>query len=160
MSVVQSTLSGGEADAEREKPDTLLWCHETQQYILRSRRHEWPYELYESREAFAESLNNTDGEADDDDGDAAERVGGLYNVTLSYTVDYSFTIPAWRENEAKERAELLATDATPSRKEKVHTTHDEVKELFEDSEMVPDGFDPYGNTPLWEAVEEADDDAN
>lgn len=155
--VVQITLEGDETDDERERPDTFMWCPETQQWVLRSLRFDWPHDLYESPEAFVEHLNDT-SEPDDSglstDEDEAERVGGVYEIELSYSVDFRFRIPAWSEHEAKERAaDLVDYPNNCADMFQVHSDHREVKELFEDDEIIPDDYDPYGGTPLWEVID-------
>lgn len=157
MSVTQTTLDGSEANFDRQRPETMLWCAETEQWVLRSQRSDWPYSLYQSPGAVAVAEDSeiaVDGEGEDDE---AEKVGGVYDITLSYSVDYRLRVPAWSEHEAEERAKELVVDATPADRMHVHTDRREVKELYEDSGMVPDDYDPYGATPLWEAV---DDDSS
>lgn len=158
---VQSTLTGETTEQERERPSTWMWCGETEQWVLRSMRYDWPHELYDDREAFIDSLNETEKEADDildkdDKEDEPERVGGVYEIELSYSVDYRFRVYAWSEHEAEDRAKELALDARPTDEYHVHTNRSELKELFEDDAVVPDDYDPYGNTPLWMAIEEAE----
>ena len=160
---VQSTLTGETTEQERERPSTWMWCGETEQWVLRSMRYDWPHDLYEDQEAFIESLNESEkpiadilSKGDEEEDDEAEKVGGVYEIELSYSVDYRFTVPAWSEHEAEDRAKDLALDASPVEHMHVHTRTDERKELFEDSDMVPDDYDPYGNTPLWMAIEEAE----
>ena len=57
MSAVQSTLTGETTEQERERPSTWMWCGETEQWVLRSMRADWPHELFEDKDAFIESLN-------------------------------------------------------------------------------------------------------
>lgn len=160
MSAVQTTLGGDTTDEPRERPSTFMWCGETEQWVLRSMRAEWPHELYENQEAFTDSLNETEKGIDDilntDDEDETMEIGGVYEITLSYSVDYTFAIPAVSEDMAKERASDLKLDAHPSSSHQVHSQKRKTKTLYEDSDMVPDDYDPYGNTPLWMAIEEAD----
>lgn len=149
--MIQSTLSGGQAD-DRVRPSTMMWCNETEQWVLRSKRADWPHELYDDQEMFIDSLNK------DDEDDEAERVGGVYEIELSYSVDYRFTVAAWSEHEAEDRAKDLMLDTSPIDSMHVHTDKHEKKELFEDSPMVPDDWDPYGQTPLWMAIDEAEEE--
>lgn len=157
MSTAQLTLTGEETEAEREKPRTFMWCGETEQWVLRSERASWPHDLYESKEAFIESLNDT-SDPDDlglEDDDEAEKVGGVYEIELSYNVDFRFHIPAYSEHEAKEHAELLVEyPSNCADMFQVHSQENELKELFEDSPEIPDDWDPYGSTPLWDVYGE------
>jgi len=154
--VVQITLEGDETEEERERPETFMWCPETQQWILRSLRFDWPYELYESKEAFIEHLNNEETSqnqpSSDDNTDEPERVGSWYDVTISVSVDYRFRIPAWSDHEAKDLAKEWRLDTSPSDSHVVHTDIREVKEIT--TEDVPDDFDPYGSTLLYEVFED------
>ncbi|MCU4926939.1 hypothetical protein OB905_13270 [Halobacteria archaeon AArc-dxtr1] len=154
--VVQITLEGDETDNERERPETFLWCPETDQWVLRSLRFDWPYELYESPEAHIEELNDT-SEPDDsgvgDDSDEPERVGAWYDVTISVSVDYRFRIPAWSDHEAKDLAKEWRLDARPADSHVVHTQTREVDEIT--TEDVPEDFDPYGSELLYEVFEDA-----
>ena len=162
MNIVQSTLTGETVDQERERPSTFMWCGETEQWVLRSMRADWPYELYEDQEAFVDSLNETEKEIDDivstDYEDEEKEVGGVYEITLSYSVDYTFTIPASNEDMAKERASDLKLDAHPSSSHQVHSQTRKTKTLYEDSDIVPDDYELYGSTPLWMAIEDHNND--
>jgi len=162
MSAVQSTLTGDTTEQERERPSTWMWCGETEQWVLRSMRADWPHDLYDDRKAWIDSLNEGEKGIDDivgdDEDEEAEKVGGVFSITLSYSVDYRFTIPAFNEHQAEERAKDLVLDSAPADKMHVHTDKHRERELFEDSSMVPDDYDPCGSTPLWMAVEEANDD--
>lgn len=135
----QMTLTGEEAD-DHVRPDTFLWCQECGNFILRSRRALHPHELVER-----DDEDETEGERE------PERVGGIYDITLSYSVDFRFRIPAWSEHEAKDRAlDLVDYPNNCADMYQLHSEDREVKELFEDDAGVPDDFDPYGRTMLWE----------
>jgi hypothetical protein len=139
MATKQQTLTGEVADEDdRRRPQTMLWCEDCEEFILRSRQHDHPHDLEEI------------ADLEDDEEDEPERVGSIYEITLSYTVDYRFRIPAWSEHEAKERAELLALDATPADKYLVHSKDRELTTIMSDHEKVPDKFDIYDGEPLWE----------
>ena len=150
---VQITLGGEETDEERQRPDTFMWCPETEQWVLRSLRFDWPYDLYESKEAFIDHLNDTEEGGDVDiETDEPERVGSWYDVTISVSVDYRFRIPAWSEHEAKDLAKEWRFDTSPSDSHVVHTDTREVKEIT--TQDVPDDFDPYGGELLYEVFED------
>jgi hypothetical protein len=56
--IAQLQLDGDRAEIDgRDRPDTLLWCHECLGYVLRSRREQHPHELYLSREEFIDELS-------------------------------------------------------------------------------------------------------
>lgn len=150
---VQRTLTGGEAQVERDRPDTFLWCDETEQWVLRSNHYHWPHELYESpSHAWVDSSSNDELDDDqDEEDDEPERVGALYEVELSYSVDFRFRIPAWSEHEAKERAgDLVDYPSNCADMFQVHSDDREIREILSDDEALPDDFDPYDGTHLWE----------
>jgi hypothetical protein len=147
MATKQKTLTGEVADEDsRRRPRTMLWCADCDGFILRSRRHDHAHDLVE-----IETLE------DDDEEDEPERVGSIYEITLSYTVDYRFHIAAWSEHEAKDRAEDLALDARPADKYLVHSKDRELKTIMSDHEKVRDDFDVYDGEPLWEVFSDGDD---
>jgi hypothetical protein len=131
----------------------MLWCDETQSWVLRSCRFQWPHELYES----PDDATDDDSDDDDDGDDEPERVGGMYDITLEYTVTYRFRVPAWSEHEAKDRAEDLQLDARPADSYLIHSEDREVEEIMSDDPKLPDGYDTYGGTPLWDVYGENDD---
>ena len=154
--MIQSTLSGGQAD-DRVRPSTMMWCDETEQWVLRSKRADWPYELYKSPSDVPKPQDETiHTSVTVDDDDEPEEVGGMYSITLSYSVNYRFTIPAVSEDMAQERATDLVWDSSPSDMDRVHTRKQKSKTLYEDDDIVPDDWDPYGQTPLWMAIDEAE----
>jgi hypothetical protein len=151
----QLTLEGEETDEERVRPSTLLWDDEEEEWVLRSQRAKlWPQELYESPEAAEEDEDDSSGwvpvGGDDDDDDPME-VGGIYDIELSYSADFRFSIPATSECMAKERAQdLVDYPYNCADMFQVYSRCDERVKLYEDDEHVPDDWDPYGGTPLWE----------
>jgi hypothetical protein len=138
---IQQTLSGDETDCERERPRTFLWCETCEDVVLRSREFDHRHDLVELGEL-----------ADDEDAEEnePERIGGLYRIELSYSVDYVFHVPAWSEWEAKEIAEEWACDATAADRFLMHTDKTEMKEIMSDDAKIPDDFDPCGDTLLHE----------
>lgn len=150
--VVQRTLTGDElaVDDDRlaDRPTTLVTCPECGDVLFRYDRHEHPHDV------LADPDDGDDGDCDGDcdgseDGEP-ERVGGMYDITLEYTVTYRFRVPAYSEHTAKERAEDLQLDARPADSYLIHTDKREVKEIMSDDDKLPDDFDVYGGTPLWE----------
>jgi len=157
--MIQSTLTGGEA-SDRTRPGTMLWCDETEQWVLRSKRYDWPHELYESPSDVPSPQDETihTSVTVDDGDDGPEEVGGVFDITLSYSVNYSFSIPASYEDVALDRAKELVWDSSPRDMDHVHTRKQKRKTLYEDDDIVPDDWDPYGSTPLWMAIDEAKND--
>ena len=147
---VQQTLTGEETDAVRERPDTFVWCEACEDVVLRSR--EWDH-----RHDCVELDELADGEEDEEN--EPERIGSLYDITISYNVDYRFRIPAWSEHQAEEIAKDWKLDARPCDEYHVHTERREVKEVMSDDPKVPDDFDPYGSTRLHEVYGEQSDKA-
>jgi hypothetical protein len=147
--VTQRTLTGDKA-GERERPETMLWCDECTEYVLRSNRFSHPHEL--TPDPSTASDNDENGLEDNE----PVRVGSMYEITISYNVDYSFRIPAWSESQAEEHAEILQANQQPSSKLQVHTEKRELTTIMSDHEKVPDDYDPEGGTPLYEVYGEDD----
>ena len=151
---IQTTLTGEKTAEPRTRPDTMLYCSECEDWILRSRAFDHPHELNNpdaSGNVLEQFANGDDGDGEDED--TVERVGGMYDITLSYSVDYRFRVPAWSEHEAKERAQELMLDAVPADRQLVHTRDREVSEIMSDDDRLPDDYDPYDGTPLWEVLD-------
>lgn len=158
MSTKQLALDLSEVDSDptREKPGTFRWCEHCADWILRSR---WePHEMHHWRAERRQDGEDVDEGDEDDSEDEPERVGAFYTVELSFSVDYRFKIPAWNEHQAKDVAELLALDEPAADRMLVHSTTSEGKQLFEDSDTVPDGFDPYDGERLYDAIQAASED--
>lgn len=145
----QKTLTQGECEHERERPDTFLYAPETDEYILRSRRFDVDLELI--------PVDEQRTEVEDDDSpydayDADDKVGGVYSVEIHRSVEYRFKLPAVSEHRAKEIAEEMALDATPAVASTVHTRTDERDEIQRDE--LPDDYDPFGGERLIDVFEE------
>ena len=152
MSTEQHTLDGEETD---ELP-TQYWCDrcEAPHLALYVTEHGHGDYLYESREVaeMDESKPITqrkDPDGDDEDEDP-EKVGEMFRVDLSYSVDYSFQVPAFSEHQAKDRAKDLVLESEPWDMMLVHKEINSNSEIYEDDEKVPDSYDPYGSEMLWE----------
>lgn len=157
----QQTLTMEDADADREKPDTFRWCHHCDEFVLRSRwqahdEHDWRAQ----REPGNDGNGGGGGNGDGDDDDVVEKVGAWYDITLSYSVDYRFKIPACTEHTAEEVAKDLKLDAKPADAMHVHTEKREVKEIYADDDALPDDFDPFGGERLLDAIERAEEDGD
>jgi len=159
MSTTQLQLGGGEAES-RNRPDTFVVCAETGEFILRSRRHDWPHATLSLSEWFEDAA---DAEADDtspyDEYDADDEVGGWYDVTIEVNVTYRFRIPAFSDHRAKELAEEWRWDATPSDSFTMHTDRRKIGSV--ERQDLPVDWDPYGGEPIHEAldcVEDGEDD--
>jgi hypothetical protein len=156
MSTTQQTLTGDTADQKRQRPKTLVYDYDADEWVLRRKRFQRGIST-----AAADRLvdptddddDSNDGADEDDEDDDPVRAGGLYRVELNYTVRKTFTIPAWSEHEAEERADLLASVAG----DLVHTSSREKKTIMSDDDKLPDGFDPEMGTPLWEVYGEDDE---
>lgn len=160
MTTVQLNFLEEPAQGGYREPDTFVTCEECGARLLRSERHDHPHDVTGEGYSVAgsnikpEYRNNSPSETasiDDEEADEegqAELVGRLFDVTLSYKVDYRFRIPAWSKHEAKDVAKELKIDATPADSMLVHTDRREVREIYEDDPEIPDDWDPYGSTRL------------
>lgn len=153
----QQTLTGDKADTDiagvvRSRPETFIWCEECDEYILRSKRFDHPHDFDTGPSAFriVSAGDDDEVEVEEEPEPEPERVGSWHDVTLSYSVDYRFRIPAYSEHEAKDRAADLKLDAYPADSYQVHDRIREVKEIMSDDDELPDDWDPYGGEPLWD----------
>jgi len=155
VSATQYTLELEATDAGRERPGTFRYCEHCETWVLRSR-----WEPHDDHHYWATRWTGEEDSTDSEDAEGdAKRVGAYYDITISYSVDYRFRVPAWSDHEAEDIAEDWVLDATPADRMKVHTEKREIRELFEDDSEVPEDYDPYGSELLHEAVERAEDGA-
>lgn len=147
----QQTLAGGEADESRTAHGTQIYCWECNEWLIRTRRDEHPHPVVESVPDDGNGGGGGGGDGGDDGSDEPERAGALYEITLSFSVDYRFRVPAWNEHQAKERAEDLVV--YPSNCLDAHQVHSRERELeivMTDDPAVPDDYDPESGVPLHE----------
>lgn len=156
MSAVQSTLTGDvhdEFNRDDYRPDTYLVDVETGQLVRRRNRFGHNGECVPFSEWLADQRQDADSEKSPyDEYDADETVGHYYDVEISQSVEYRFRVPAYSEHEAKDRAKDLLLDATPADAFTTHTRTDERATI--ERQELPDDWDPYGGTPIWEAIDE------
>lgn len=92
-----------------------------------------------ARTVYSISDDDLDGDDDDgDDGGGAEVVGKMYDIRLSYSVDYSFKIPAHSERDAERRAKEMVRESKPVDRHHVHTRTDERAPVFADDDAADD----------------------
>lgn len=155
---MQQTLSGGEQlpgtiEELRERPGTFRWCHECEDWVLRSR---WnPHDEHDWRAQKADADRDDGGDGDDEEEEEAERAGAWYDIRLSYSVDYAFRVPAWNEHQAEDLAKEWVYDAKPADHMHVHTDRREIEEIWEDDPALPDDYDLYGSERLYDAIQRA-----
>jgi len=148
MSSTQHTLSGDPTEKGRQRPRTLVYDYDADEWILRRKRFKRGISTA-AADRLVDPATDDDADTDDDDDDPDDdpvRAGAFYTVELHYTVRRSFTIPAWSEHEAKDRADLLADTGG----ELVHTSTTEGTTIMSDHEKVPDEYDPELGDPLYE----------
>lgn len=154
--VLQETLSGGtqpldDIEELRERPSTFLYCEETDEWVLRSRRFDWPHDLYQSPSDAEDDRDDFTTDPADDEDEEPEKIGSWFDVTISVSVDYRFRIPAYSKHEAENIAEERRFDTRPSDSFVVHTTTDERGTIT--TEDVPEDFDPYGGERLSQVID-------
>lgn len=154
----QRTLTGEEAD-ERTRPDTFVFCDECDDYLPRSEKPTHEHDLYPGSKAVR-SGDLRDHEPDDEgeEDDEPEKLGAWYDITLSYSVDYRFRVPACTKQAAKCLAKDLKFDAKPADSHHVHTRRSKVDGIFEDDAGLPDDFDKFGGESLYDAIERAEEE--
>lgn len=150
MSVQQLTLELEETDEPRQRPDTMRWCQHCCEHVLRSRWFDHEAHDAEARKEFERKELTPDDEEEEKE---PETIGAWYDIELSYRVDFRFRVPAWDEHRAEELAkEWVEYPSNCADMFHMHTRRDERKEIT--TADVPDDFDPYGNTELWEVFDE------
>lgn len=75
-----------------------------------------------------ESRLDTGGDPTDNE---PEQVGSFYTVEVAKTVEYRYTIPAYSEHRAKEKAEERTWDDRPHDSHSVHTRVDEGSAIYD-----------------------------
>lgn len=159
MSIVQTTLDGGETDQERTRPSTFVWCGCCEDHVLRS---EWPdheeHHLRATGEFYVSKDTGDDDDNDDEDDEVVEKAGAWYDITISKSVNYRFTVPAHSEHRAKEIAKEWSWDASPADAMVVHTETRKKSEIWEDDENLPDDFDVYSGERIYDAIQRAKED--
>ena len=156
----QRTLSGDELDDERQRPSTLLFCPQCDEWILRSRRYDHDHELYDdTTEAFDYDVPDTVEPDTEIDIETNERVGAEYEIELSYNVEFRFNILAATDSRAKEIAEeMVDYPSNCADAFQVHSRTTTRREIYADDDGIPDDWDPYGSTPLNDVYGDTNDD--
>jgi len=138
---------------------TMITCPKCGDVLLRSRRRDHRHDTKSYRhlgnpdsQDDAESVLNDD--TDEDDG--PEELGNWYDIELSYSVTYSFRVPAHSEHRAVDIAKDWKLDARPADGHHTFTRKNERGTIT--SQDVPDDFDPYGSEPLHKAIKRAKED--
>lgn len=156
----QQTLSGATLDSERERPSTMLFCPRCDGWILRSRKYDHEHTLYDSpADCYGDDETDTVDLDTEIDIEPNEQVGAVYDIELSYSVDFRFQIVAGTENQAKEIAEQLVE--YPSNCADAYQVHDRIsanRTIYADDDAIPSDWDPYGSTPLNDVYGETNDD--
>lgn len=156
MSLAQQTLDGSTVDLDvraQERPSTLLHCEECGDFVLRSNRFDHEHDLLDLGGGFEPGLDRGPDNEDEENNDVTvpDKIGGYYEIELSYSVDYSFRVPAYDEHAAEERAKELKWDATPVDAYHVHTTRRKIDDIT--PEDMPEDWEPPLDGPLWEVFD-------
>lgn len=143
MAVAQATLARGQQPIdidERDRPETLPYCHECEEYILQSR---WSRHREHDLDALDEMSGSDDGQTSpsyDEDGDdnsendEPQVVGAEYTVTLDYNASHRFTVVAGYEDEAVEKAKDMVEWGTATDGHHLNTDIRENREITEDED--------------------------
>lgn len=135
---VQRTLTNEPTDEGRTRPETMLWCPTTEQFVLRRRRDEWPHDL-ESLDEYREQQQR------DKLPDDCQVLTQEFEVEFVYEYREVVTVEAAEAWEAKEQAK----EVNLQNPEYMDTLHTEVETLGEpskasldylqDRNLIPDG---------------------
>lgn len=144
--ITQHTLTGDEAQKEYTRPSTMMYCPDCDGWLLRRHRHTHEHDVYESEEAADEARkaeirgNRTppiqDGEDEEDD--EPREVGGMFNVTFSYSARHSFRVPAADEEQAQKLAKEQIEWGTCHDADLMHTDTRKTETLTEDDDRMED----------------------
>lgn len=151
VGTTQMTLGGEEVIDEdvvpRARPETFLYCWETDEWVLRTRQYDFPHKLYTSPKERdrIESMDtgplrvNSGHDWEDDENEPRE-VGGEYDVRLSFSVTYSKTVVASSKDQAEDRArDLLSfSEDAPASADSVHEDVSKVETITEDDDRADD----------------------
>lgn len=154
MSLAQQTLDGSTVEMNvraQERPSTLLHCEECGDFVLRSNRLDHEHDLLDLGGGFEPGRDFGDEDEEHPDVTVPDKLGGYYEIELSYSVDYTFCVPAHDEHEAEERAKELKWDASPSGGYHVHTKRRKLQDIT--PEDMPEDWEPPLDAPLWEVFD-------
>ena len=155
MSTKQISLEGDEV----EEVPNRYWCSSCKKWHLTYEPEKYGegHVLYHT-----DDEENLVGDASEEsevvlESQEPEKVGELFRIELSYSVSYTFTIPAWSKHIAEERAKdlRLEQEVSPTELFHVHTDADSIREIYEDDEEVPNGYSS-GDGPLYEVYGEGE----
>ena len=119
----QLTLEGDTTDAVRTVPSTMMYCASCEDYVLRSRTSEHD-DVYDTYGAYVESLDDSVVKKSSDE---PRVVGGVYEVTVSYSVDYMKRVVAADHNQAEQIAKDSISFADDTPDDAIHLHDDTVK---------------------------------
>jgi hypothetical protein len=131
----QKTLDGADSDG-RVVPDTLLWCSECENNVLRANKDTHPHETQSERPLPHE----------DDDNELSEDClisTRTWEVTFYYETRETVRVEAAHNTEAKR----LAREKRELRGGFVQETHDESRELSDGSQATIDYLEQHGLLP-------------
>lgn len=136
----QRTFGGGthDADFRRTRPDTWIHCEQCGVDILRSERAHHEHYLYGANIETTE-LDPDDGgddEEDEEDEGRQMKIGGVYEVRLSFSTDYCFTVTAGSEDRAETKASDLVKSGNAVDAHQVHSETRELEEIYEGDEKA------------------------
>lgn len=136
----QQTLTGDDADGERTRPETMRYCQECNEWLLRSSA---PHHEH----VLADGPETSDDDSDDDSEESEpEQVGNWYTVRMHYSMEYVFRVAASSENRAEDLAKQKKLEGRP-RPTDGHHVHTDVEchaPIFENDEAAGDNnLSPY-----------------
>ncbi|WP_435125445.1 hypothetical protein [Halobaculum sp. D14] len=138
MGVTQQTLTGDEANG-RERPDTLLWCEDCEDVVLRSRRYEHRHDLSDSSAVTEAQLNKLQEKVPDH----AVVDTQTYQVEFHYEYVEQVTVEAPCKSDARE----IAREKQSLRGEYVDTIHTDSWELDEPSQASIEYLEAFNLLP-------------
>lgn len=129
----QLTFNGETTDEEYERPTTMIHCCDCDEWIFRTRR----FEHTDDGHLIVDPLEQEPPTEERWEEESVAIVGGRYDVTTNYTVEYRQTVIARSKQHAKEIArDNISVDDTPDDCMHVHDEVYRMESITEDDERA------------------------
>lgn len=144
MEVQQQTLSGDEATCGRTRPETMVYCDDCDEWLLRHERFDHEHDVVGTQTVIEQQRIE---ESKEKVPDHANLSTATYRVEFHYNVVETITVEATDKADAKRQAEHLQThdgeymETIHTRKRKVGDESLVSIEYLENNGLLPDDHD-------------------
>jgi len=136
----------------------MLYCPSCSDWFLRSARYEHEHELLEEPDPDSDESDSVTLDTDIEVAPKT-RMGAVYDVEISYNIDFRFQVVASTDHEASDIADMkIELPSNCADAFQVHSRTSEHRTIYADDDGLPDDWDPYGTTPLNEVYGKTDGD--